>query len=484
MEIRSEALIAVVGAGTMGAGIAQVAAAARHKVVVIDAAEDALKRGRATVAKGLEGLIRRGKLDAACKAAAESRIDWTTDLARAAPAALAIEAIIETIEAKRTLFASLSALLGPEAILASNTSSLSITALAEGLPGPERFLGLHFFNPVPVMKLVEVVAHPTTDPVVKEAAAALMRRWGKHPVAVRDVPGFIVNRVARPYYAEGFAALGEGMDPAAVDHALTAGGGFRMGPLALADLIGQDVNYAVACSVFDAYEGQTRFRPQESQRALAESGRLGRKTGAGVYDYSADLLAPSFAKDGPRPRTVAVGDPGLLAPLVEAARAAGLTIQPTDLPPATFRADGVLLALGDGRPLAERQSVDVLIDHTRDFASAETLLFTPRAPLSAAVAAGFARAIGRKALLLPDRPGQLVLRTLAQLANAAADAVTDEVASAGAIDEAMRYGANHPEGPLAWSNRVGHATVRIALEHIAEAIGDPIYRPSSLFAAP
>jgi len=483
-EIRSEALVAVIGAGTMGAGIAQVAAAAGHEVVVVDAAEDALERGRATVAKGLGGLIRRGKLDEAGKAAVEGRIVWSTDLARTAPAALAIEAIVETIEAKRSLFALLADLLGPDAILASNTSSLSIAALAEGLPRPERFLGLHFFNPVPVMKLVEVVAHPATDPAIAEAASALMRRWGKHPVAVRDVPGFIVNRVARPYYAEAFAALGEGMDPTTIDHALTAAGGFRMGPLALADLIGQDVNYAVACSVFEAYEGQTRFRPQDSQRALTENGRLGRKTGGGVHDYSAELPAPRFATDGPQPRTITVGDPGLLAPLIEAAREAGLTIKLADLPPATLRADGVTLALGDGRPLAERKGVDVLIDHARDFASAETLLFTPRAPLAAAVAAGFARAIGRKALLLPDRPGQLVLRTLAQLANAAADAVTDGVASAEAIDEAMRYGANHPEGPLAWANRVGHASVRTALEYIAEATSDPIYRPAPLFAAP
>ncbi|KRB79756.1 3-hydroxyacyl-CoA dehydrogenase [Sphingomonas sp. Root710] len=485
MEIRSNAPIAVIGAGTMGAGIAQVAATAGHPVTVIDQAEDALERGRATVAAALDQALRKGRLDESARDAIAARITWATDIAATAGHALAIEAIVERLDIKQALVTALAGAMPPDALIASNTSSLGIGDIAAILDRPERFLGLHFFNPVPAMKLVEVIAGPATDPAAVNAAADLMRAWGKRPVIVRDVPGFIVNRVARPYYGEGFAALGEGIDPALIDAALTGGGGFRMGPLALADLIGHDVNFAVASSVYDSYDGKTRFRPQDAQRALRDGGQLGRKSGTGVYDYAQDLPAPPYAAPAAAPASIAIYQLDQLAPLGAEARAAGIAV--TDGPAIgadMARIGNSMMALGDGRPLGERPGVDVLIDQCRDFASASVSVISATSPAHAEAAAGLLQAIGRKVLVIPDRPGQIVLRTLAQLANAAADAVTDDVADADGIDDAMIHGANHPEGPLGWARRVGQGRVRAALDNIATASGDAMYQPSSYFGAP
>jgi len=483
MEILSNALIAVVGAGTMGAGIAQVAATAGHPVVVLDTSTDALARGRDIVAKSLASSVKRGKVDAEEAEAIQARIQWTTDRAEAASAALVIEAIVELLDAKVALFTELETIVGPGAILASNTSSLSIREIAAALDRPERFIGLHYFNPVPSMPLVETISAITSSAAVVDAATRLMRAWGKKPVAVRDVPGFIVNRVARPYYAEGFAALGDSVPARTIDTVLTEAGGFRMGPLELADMIGHDVNYAVACSVYDAYGRRTRFRPQETQRALFDAGHLGRKSGRGVYYYGLPLPRPPYMAAYDPPASIAASDAGLIAPLVDAARAANIPVrQDITLPRETLSVDGVILALGDGQQLAHRAGVDVLLDFARDFYTAKTLAIVAANDSAAAAAAGFLQAIGRKVLTLPDRSGQLVLRTLAQLANAAADAVVDDVASAQAVNDALRFGANHPEGPLAWAQRVGRGRVGAILQNLAVDSGDDSYLPSSFFA--
>jgi 3-hydroxybutyryl-CoA dehydrogenase len=471
MEIREDALIAVVGAGTMGNGIAQVAAAAGHPVVVIDRDASALERGVKALAASLGGLVKRGRLDATDADAIAARVRWSTDSADTAKAKLAIEAIVERLDIKRALFAELASTMAADAILASNTSSLSIMAMADGLPHPERFLGLHFFNPVPAMKLVEVVAGEATAPAIAEAATALIRRWGKRAVAVRDVPGFIVNRVARPFYAEAFVALGEGIAPETIDAALTTVGGFRMGPLTLADLIGHDINFAAVSLVYEGMAPHTRFRPQPAQARLVETGMLGRKSGRGVYDYSADLPAIAPIEPGTPAPLRLPHELGTLAPL------ASLLHGETDasLAPGIMLADDIRIAMGDGRALAERDDADVLIDHGRDFATASMLVVTARDEEALPALAG---ALGKPLLPVPDRPGLIVLRTLAQLANGAVDAVRDGVAGADAIDEAMLYGANYPEGPLAWARRVGPDDVRAALAHIARATGDDLYTPA------
>ena len=483
MEIRSNAPVAIVGAGTMGMGIAHVAAAAGHPVTVLDTNESALLRARSATAAYFDGAVAKGRLTGAAREEIENRIRWSTELPLAAEAALVIEAIVEDLDVKRRLFGGLARVVKFNTLLASNTSSLRIGAIAEQLHVRGRFLGLHFFNPVPVMKLVEVVAGPETGPGCVDAAMALMRAWGKQPVRVRDVPGFIVNRVARPYYAEGFLALAEGLEPAAIDAALCEAGGFRKGPLALADLIGHDVNYAVASSVFEAGVGVQRFRPQPAQHALVEKQWLGRKSGRGVYDYSQPMPQALHAETRSGDLGIqAADDPGLLAPLVSSAVAAGLCFSDGGhLERETIEVEGIRIGLGDGRSLSRRIDVDVLIDHAREFSMAKTVVISARSPVKAQIAADFLRAIGRNSLIIADRPGQLVLRTLAQIANAAADTIFDQIASADDVEVAMLYGANHPEGPLSWARRLGCDRVRQVLANIALETGDTLYAPSGLF---
>ncbi len=481
MAIAQTDKIAVIGAGTMGAGIAQAAATAGHRVVVIDSNGSALPKSSEGIGKALATAMARGILPADEAEAINARIHWSSDLEDAADAVLVVEAIAERLDVKIGLFTQLASIVGSGAVLASNTSSLSIEAMADGVTGPERFIGLHFFNPAAIMKLVEVVPSSRTEPAIADALSGLMRAWGKRPVVVADVPGFIVNRVARPYYAEGFAALSEGIAPATVDRALTSCGGFRTGPLTLADLIGHDVNYEVARSIYDAYRGATRFRPQEAQRVLVESGRLGRKSGGGVFGPEG-VPPPVFAQAGPAPQSIRIAASGGTS--VKLFREAGLVChEDADLPHGFVNVDGVRFAMTDGRPLSRRDDVDVLADIARDFAAANTIILTANNADNGMAVAGLVQATGRSALFIPDRPGMLVLRTLAQLANAAADAAADGVASIGAIDEALVYGASHPEGPLHWAEHAGLQRVATALANIAEATGDEMYRPAALLAA-
>lgn len=479
-----EAPVGVVGAGAMGAGIAEVAAAAGHRVVLLDVGAAALDRGRGIIDASLAGRVKRGILTGEQADDIRSRLTFTQDIGDLAACVLVVEAIIEQTAAKASLFARLESVLAPDAVIASNTSSLPISGLATSLQRPERFVGLHFFNPAPVMKLVEVVTIRDNPATLGPMLADLMRRWGKVPVLAADVPGFIVNRVARPFYAEGFLALGDGLDPAAIDHALKVAGGFRMGPLELADLIGHDINYAVAGSIHGAYAGKTRFRLQPAQQALVEAGRLGRKTGRGVF-VAGEKPVPPLEPPAPAPGRLHFGA-GLDA-LRDAATAAGLSVV-TDLrlPAGSLEIDGIRVSLGDGRSAAGMARADdrtrVMLDMARDFATAGTLVASLANPDDAAARtafAGFAQALGRGALILPDRPGGLVLRTLVQLANAAADAVADRVADADGIDAAMVHGANHPQGPLAWVAQVGTARVIQALTHLAAETGDDLYLPGA-----
>lgn len=475
--------IGVVGAGAMGAGIAEVAAAAGHRVVLLDVGADALDRGRGIIAASLAGRVKRGTLTEEAADTVKARIALTTDIADLAQCALVVEAILEQTAAKASLFARLEAVLTPDAVIASNTSSLPISGLATSLQRPERFVGLHFFNPAPVMKLVEVVAGNASDPALVPMLVDLMRRWGKVPVAAADVPGFIVNRVARPYYAEGFLAFGEGLPAAAIDHALKSAGGFRMGPLELGDLIGHDINYAVASSIFGAYAGRTRFRPQAAQKALVDAGHLGRKTGRGVYE-AGQMPTPPLEPPAPAPKHLRFG-PGL-TDLRALAEGAGLDVGTDEnLPPDAVDIDGIPARLGNGRSAgavaAEDGRTRILLDLARDFTRTPTLVAgLARADDAEARAAfaGFAQALGKGALILADRPGGLVLRTLAQLANCAADAVLDRVAAADGIDAALVHGANHPQGPLAWAAQVGTARLRVILDNLATETGDDLYRPS------
>src|SRR5215208_5958400 len=276
--------IAVVGAGTMGAGIAESVASAGLSVVMVDVREEALDRGLGTIEKDLERRVKRGRIPEEERREVLGRVSATTDLEACAAAAVVIEAVIEDAEVKRKVFGDLEGVVAGEAVLATNTSSLSVAGIAAGTERPERVVGMHFFNPVPAMRLVEVATGPSTDPSAVRRVEEVAERLGKTPIRVSDTPGFVVNRVARPFYLEALRLVEAGGRPEQID-ASVRDVGFRMGPLELADLIGNDVNLAVSESLFERYYYQPRFRPSHLQRSMVEGGSLGRKSGRGFYDY-------------------------------------------------------------------------------------------------------------------------------------------------------------------------------------------------------
>lgn len=482
-------LVAVVGAGAMGAGIAQVAARAGHEVLLYDGKEGAAVKGRAGVLAGLDKLVGRGKLDEADRVAMASRLKIAQSLPELSNAKLVIEAIVENLDIKRRLFAELENVVKPDTILATNTSSLSVTAIAAGLNKPGRLAGLHFFNPAPVMALVEIVSGLATDSAVLQTLAETAKAWGKVAVAARSTPGFIVNRVARPFYAEALRLLEEGAANApTLDAIVREAGGFRMGPFELMDLIGHDVNFAVTKSVFDACFSDPRYRPSLIQQELVSAGWLGRKSGRGFYRYADDVkrIQPDTHRSCAAPKAVTVlGDFGPAHRLVGALEAKGIKVNRS--PGGGYlKVENVTLALSDGRSATQRVADGdaedlVLFDLALDFSASSRVAVakadqTPTSALDAA--AGLFQALGSVVSVVDDCPGLVVMRTVAMLANEAAEAVHVGIASPADIDSAMRFGLNFPMGPLAWAETIGIRHVLRTLESVQAAYGDDRYRPS------
>ena len=276
----------VVGAGAMGCGIAQVLVEAGWEVLLYDTQDASLENGIARVRGVWDKLVEKGKISDAQRSAYNQQLSAAYVLREAAEVSLVIEAIYENLDAKRSVFTTLDDVVREDCILATNTSSLSVSSIAAGVKHPERLIGLHFFNPAPLMPLVEIVPGIATDPAVVEACVAAVAAWGKVGVVAKDSPGFLVNRIARPFYGEALHLFEEQMaDMATIDWALTELGGFRMGPFALMDLIGHDVNYVVTETVWKQFYYDPRFRPSLSQKRLLDAGWLGRKSGRGFYDY-------------------------------------------------------------------------------------------------------------------------------------------------------------------------------------------------------
>ena len=492
-----DATIAIIGAGAMGSGIAQIAAQAGHPVHLFDTRMGAAERACKSIRETLRGLAAKGKLDANEAEASGARIVAVHALGDCVSAKLVVEAIIEDIGEKRSLFRELEKIVPPSTLIASNTSSLSITALAAGLRHPGRVVGMHFFNPVPLMKLVEVVSGLATNPGAADVVAATAVAWGKDAVRTMSTPGFIVNRCARPFYGEALRLLSErATDAATLDALLREAGGFRMGPFELMDLIGNDVNFAVTRSVWEAYYHDPRYAPSVLQQERVAAGFLGRKSGRGYFDYAPDAAPPSAAtlpaEEAP-PRIIVQGELGIARELV--ARLAGkVNVDERDadsaFPDGVLRVGTAVLALSVGRTATLRAAATgtpdlVLFDLARDFASCTRLALAHAdgcAETAFRAAVGLVQSAGIAVSHVDDVAGLVVLRTVATLANEAADAVTHGIASARDVDIAMQKGVNYPRGPLAWGDDVGVGRILDVLRHLAAHYGEDRYRISPLIA--
>jgi 3-hydroxybutyryl-CoA dehydrogenase len=490
-SLHTDTVVAVIGAGSMGSGIAQLAAQSGHAVRLFDMQPGAAARALERIGQDLAGAVKKGRIDEAERSAVLARLQAAEQIEALAGCGLAVEAIVERLDAKQALFRQLEVLLGEAAVLATNTSSISITAVAQGLARPQRLVGWHFFNPATRMKLVEIIAGVETDPALVGVMHGLSKAWGKTPVEAPNAPGFSVNRVARPYYAEGLRLLAERIAaPQAIDRLLREAGGFALGPFELIDLIGADVNLSVTESVFAATGYDTRYAPNLIQQELVRAGRYGRKSGIGFYDYRdgakpkpADVVAPAAAT----PKLAVARSLGLLGALVERLGRAGIvaTID-AGLGDESLRIDDCLVALTDGRTAAQRQPQDgrplMLLDLARDFATTTVVGASGGAAQLGALAA-LLRPAGIEVIALADVAGLVVMRSVACLANEAADVLTWSGTRAADIDTAMRLGTAYPVGPLAWADAIGVARVATVLEHLQTHYGDARYRRAPRLSA-
>ena len=494
--------VGVIGAGAMGAGIAQIAALAGHVVCLFDTRMGAADQAKVAIGETLAALVAKGRIDRATADAAAARITVVHAIGSLVSARLIVEAIVEDPEVKRKLFRELEVVVGADAILATNTSSLSITTLAAGMKHPGRVAGMHFFNPAPLMPLVEVVSGLATDAEVAEVLYATALAWGKSPVHAQSTPGFIVNRCARPFYAEALRVLADrAADPATLDAIMREAGGFRMGPFELMDLIGLDINIAVTRSVWEAFFHDPRFTPSVTQHEMVAAGYLGRKAGRGFYDYSAGAAKPAPFTEPAQSRLATIAQLGELrmgGELVGRLAAAGIVCEAGTADP---RFPGGALRTKNGNDLAWLVPADgrtatsvaatagvrdvVTYDLAFDFARC-TRLAVARADgcsdAAFAASVGALQAAGVAVSRIDDVAGLIVLRTVAMLANEAADAVTQGIASAADVDVALQKGVNYPRGPLAWADALGVAFVREALHNLAAHYGEDRYRLSPLIA--
>ena len=474
--------ICVVGAGTMGRGIAQVAVAAGHRVSLVDPDSDQQRAATAEIVRRLS----RNRPDAGAMVAAQLTV-WT-GIADVPPVSntVVIEAIIENLEAKQSVFRQSFDHFGPGCILATNTSSLSVTEIAAGVQDPSRVVGMHFFNPVPAMRLIEVVHALQTDPVAADAIAALGTSWGKHVAHVRSTPGFIVNRVTRPFYGESLRLVEEGAaSPECIDELFRSAGQFRMGPFELMDLIGTEVNYTVTKTVWRAFNYDPRFAPSQLQGEIVAAGRFGRKTGRGFYDYGENVPRPMpdparSAAECPDAVTLHGSSTQLETLLTRAG--IGATVGESGAVP-RIEIPGIgSVVVTRGKTSREESSLlsqpALVLDRCMDPAQTSALaLASDDELLTASVVAVLDRA-GVRPYLIADTPGLVIARVLSMIANEAWEAAQQNVASPDDIDTAMTLGTNYPFGPFEWSGKWSPACVLEVIDGLWWEYRDPRYRAS------
>lgn len=484
---RPDLVVGVVGAGAMGRGIAQVAATGGMRVILHDAWPDAAAEARRFVGSMLERSAAKGSMTADAAAAALERIAVAGTVADFAPCHLVVEAVVEDLAVKRAVFAELEEVVSEGCILATNTSSLSVTMIAAGLRRPGRFAGFHFFNPVPVMKLVEVIAGIRTEPWVAEALTVIGRRMGREPVGVMDAPGFLVNQIGRGLTIEAAHLVSEtGIPFVDVDRVMREAGGFRMGPFELMDLTAVDVTHPATEAIHDQFYGEPRYRPSPLMRARMQAGLLGRKTGQGFYTHAdgKQRNPPEAPAPDARPAAVWVSRAdaaghaavsallGRLGAMVDGGARPGSDALCVVTP---VGADATTAALAEGLDPARTVAIDTILPLDKR----RTVMANPlTTPAMLAAAHGLLASDGVPVTVIPDSPGFIAQRILAMIVNIGCGVAQQRTASPADIDKAVTLGLGYPKGPLAYGDALGPARVLAVLEAMHRLTGDPRYRPT------
>ncbi|MGE3067333.1 MAG: 3-hydroxyacyl-CoA dehydrogenase [Hyphomicrobiaceae bacterium] len=482
--------VAVVGTGTMGRGIVQVAAQGGMRTIAFDERAGAADDAKTYIADMLGKMVAKGRLPDADARAALDRIRVASDLAEVATADVVIEAVVERLDVKQDLFSKLDEVMRPDAILASNTSSLPVTAIAAKCRWPERVGGMHFFNPVPLMRLVEVIPGLKTAPWVADALMAIGRRMGREPVLCKDSPGFLVNHVGRALIPESLHILEEGIaSHDEIDRILTGAPGFKIGPFALADMVGLDVGHAVMESLYGQFYFEPRYAPSPLMALRTAGGALGRKTGSGWYQYEDGAQQRSTPPPTPQklPRSVWVRPsdhhPDLQAPLLDVLRQSGVTLEDGSAP----SDDALIILTPIGWDLTTAVC-DLKLDPQRTVAvdvlfgmkGPRTLMVTPA---TSAAARDGAHAVltsdGQPVVVINDSPGFVAQRIVAQIVNVGCSIAQRGIADPADIDKATKLGLGYPFGPLEWGDRIGPARILHILERLHAFYREPRYRPSS-----
>lgn len=482
-------LVGLVGAGAMGRGIAQIAAQGGCQVLLFDAQSGAADTARAAVQEQWQRLLSKGRISEEQLQAWSARLQPVADMAALKDCTLVVEAIVERLDIKQAVFAQLEAVVAPDAVLVSNTSSLSVTQIAAGLQRPARFAGLHFFNPVPLMKVVEVIAGLKTDPALCDALAQAVRQWGHQPVQAQDTPGFIVNHAGRGYNTEALRIVGEGIaDFATIDRILRDQAGFRLGPFELMDLTALDVSHPVMEAIYRQYYDEPRYRPSVITAQRLAGGVVGKKAGQGFYRY--DNGRAQVPPEPPVP-DVAVLPPVWVSP--QATRRAALcallhTLGAELEAQATPSAQALIVvaplgldvsaaAVAEHLDATRTVGIDLLID---DCATQRRVLATnpaTRADMRAAAHALFARD-GKAVSVVRDSGGFVTQRVLATIVNIAADICQQRICTPQDLETAVTLGLGYPQGPLALGECWGAERVLQVLDNLQTVYGDPRYRPS------
>jgi 3-hydroxybutyryl-CoA dehydrogenase len=481
----SDLILAVVGTGVMGRGIAQIAAQAGVRTLLYDSRTGAAQHAKDYIVQQLARLVDKGRLDAKDAGRAGVNLVVCDSPAALSSCEAVIEAIAEDLGAKRELFRAMEAVVGEDCVLATNTSSLSVTAIASACRLPERVAGFHFFNPVPLMKVVEVVDGLLTAPRIGQFLSALAARFGHKPVRAKDTPGFIVNHAGRAYGTEALRIVGEGIaEFHDVDRILRDCAGFRMGPFELLDLTGLDVSHPVMESIYHQYYEEPRYRPSPIAAQRVSAGLLGRKSGRGFYGYEGGKQEEIPVEPAPaaRPASVWVSRAGLGTNLTELLRKLGAHIDRGARPAAQslcliapLGGDATTAALEEELDPARTLAVDCLLSTGKH----RTLMTTPVTTTAMRAAAhGLLASDGVPVTVIRDSPGFIAQRVVAQIVNIAADIAQQRIASPADIDTAVTLGLGYPQGPLAWGDIIGAPRILAILDALHAFYGDPRYRAS------